>query len=279
LHRYYDIFNAYDGINNLYTVNANAGIAPVAVSQDIIDLILAARDAYEITGGMTNIAMGPILRIWHEYRSHGMANPEYATLPCAERLKEAAQFMDMRHVIIDEQEGTVFLELPGMCLDVGSVAKGFAAYLAMEAGAEAGMETMLISAGGHVVAMGYPPGRGFWNIGVANPDGGEPSHVDTLRTTNRTVSTSSGNLRYFTVDGQSLGHIVDPTTLHPAGGFKQVVVVHPVSWMADVLSTALFILPLDEGRDIAERAGAEALWIDMNDEWTYTDGYEALRGN
>jgi thiamine biosynthesis lipoprotein len=279
LHRYYDIFNAYDGINNLYTINSRAGIAPVAVSQDIIDLLLVAREAYEITEGMTNAAMGAVLRIWHEYRTYGIANPDYAALPSWEILAQAAELMDMSHVIIDEAGGTVFLEAYGMSLDVGSIAKGFAAGLAAEAAAEAGMEAMLLSAGGHVVAIGTPPGRDAWNIGIANPDRttpGAPQTVDTLRATDVAVSTSSASLRYFTVDDGYLGHIIDPTTLHPPQRFAQVVVIHPVSWMADALSTALFILPLEEGQAMARQAGADALWIDIYNNWTYTAGYEIM---
>jgi thiamine biosynthesis lipoprotein len=285
LHRYFDIFNAYEGINNLYTINANAGVAPVAVSRDIIDLLTAAREAYMLTDGMTNAAMGSALRIWHEYRSRGIADPDYAVsgwvggLPPIEALEAAGELISMSYVIVDETAGTVFLENYGASLDVGSIAKGFAAGLAMEAATEAGMETMLLSAGGHVVAVGEPPGQDGWSIGVSNPRQNEPgasATIDTLRTTNTSVSTSSGNIRFFTVDGHSLGHIIDPNTLHPAERYLQVVVIHPVSWMADVLSTALFILPPEEGMAMAAENGAEALWIDLEGNWMFTAGYEDI---
>jgi len=267
LHIYYDIFNAYEGINNLYTVNANAGIAPVAVSQDIIDLLLAAREAYELTNGITNVTLGPVLRIWHEYRAYGIANPNYAALPSIESLTAAAELADISHLIIDEAAGTVFLEIPGMSLDVGSIAKGFAAGLVIEAAEEAGMENMLISAGGHIVAMGAPLGRETWAAGISNPfqnEPGQPAFGDTVNLSGGSVSTSSDNLRFFTVDGQSFGHIIDPTTLHPAEQFIQVTVMHADSWMADVLSTALFILPPEKGYALAEQAGAHAMWIDAD---------------
>jgi len=284
LHRYFDIFNEYEGINNLYTVNANAGIAPVVVSQDIIDLLLAAREAYEITDGMTNAAMGSVLRIWHEYRGHGAANPDYAVLPSLEALTAAAGLMDISRVIIDEAASTVFLEEHGMSLDVGSIAKGFAAGLVMEAAAQAGMENMLISAGGHVVAMGAPPGRDAWEAGIANPmfdadDPHAPAFGDLVFVSNGSVSTSSGDIRFFTVDGQSLGHIIDPTTLHPAQRFLQVTVIHKESWMADVLSTALFILPLEEGYALAERTGAHGMWIDIDGVHTVSGLYIPNQNN
>jgi len=273
LHRYYDIFNAYSGINNLYTVNANAGVAPVAVSRDIIDLLLAAHSAYELTDGMVNVALGPVLRIWHNYRTHSIANP-YATLPPIEALMAAAELTDMRHVVVDRDAGTVFLEIPGMSLDVGSIAKGFAAGLAVEAAAEAGMENMLLNAGGHIVAVGAPPERDAWTTGVANPfqaeqaGVSEPTFGDAISVSGVSVSTSSNDFRSFTVDGQSFGHIIDPTTLYPAERFVQVVVVHEESWLADVLSTALFILPLEKGYVMARQTGAHGIWIDAEGMYT-----------
>jgi len=271
LHRYYDIFNAYDGINNLYTINANAGVAPVAVNQDIIDLLLAAHVAYELTDGMVNVALGSVLRIWHEYR---ISNLDYATLPQIEALLVAAKLSDISHMVIDEDAGTVFLKIPGMSLDVGSIAKGFAAGLAMEAAAEAGMENMLLNAGGHIVAMGTPRERDAWTAGISNPfqtelaRGGEPTFGDALSVTGASVSTSNNSFRFFTVDGQSFGHIIDPTTLYPAERFVQVVVMHEESWMADVLSTALFILPLEKGYILAEQTGAYGIWIDAEGVYT-----------
>ena len=275
LHRYYDIFNAHGGINNIYTINANAGIEPVEVSQEIIDLLLAAKEAYRLTGGMTNVALGSVLRVWHDYRSYGLANPDYAALPSVEALLFANQLSDMSGVIIDAENGTVFLERAGMSLDVGSIAKGFAAELAVEAATEAGASNILLSAGGHIVTRGIPPGRTSWSVGVQNPDStpGASSIIDALLMTNSTVSISGGHLRFFDVDGQSFGHIIDPTTLLPASSHQMVAVVHPISWMADVVSTALFILPMEEGKVLANQLGVDALWIDFEGNFVATDGY------
>jgi len=276
LHRLYDIFNAYDGLNNLHTINANAGIEPVEVEQEIIDMLLAAREAYAITQGRTNPAMGSVLRIWHEYRMRGLAHPEDAVLPSIALLQEAAGRMTMDDVIIDENRRTVFLAEPGMSLDVGSVAKGFAAELALAAAREAGLRTALLNVGGHVVAMGTPPRREHWNIAVQNPKAGvgdAPSTVDTLSLTDATISISGSYQRFFIVNDQLFGHVIDPDTLMPADLFKQVTVIHRQSWMADALSTALFVLPREEGEVLAKATGAEAFWIDQDGQWFATPGY------
>ena len=88
-HQLYDIYNDYDGISNVKTINDNAGIAPVKVDRKIIDLLLFSKKAYEMTDGKVNAAFGAVLRIWHDHREAGIANPEQATLPDMEQLKEA----------------------------------------------------------------------------------------------------------------------------------------------------------------------------------------------
>ena len=276
LHRMYDIFNSHEGINNLHTINANAGIRPVEVELEIIDMLLAAREAYAITGGLTNATMGSVLRIWHDYRTRGVAHPEAATMPPMSALREAAERISMDDLVIDEAGRTVFLRKPGMSLDVGSIAKGYAAGLAMAAAGEAGLQTALLSVGGHVVAMGAPPRQGHWNVGVQNPElglDGVPSIVDTLALADMTISISGAYQRFYVVAGHFLGHIIDPGTLMPADLFKQVAVVHPQSWMADALSTALFIMPRGEGEALAAGTGAEVFWIDIDGNWFATPGY------
>ena len=103
LHRLYDIYNTYPGINNLKTVNDNAGVRPVEVDQRIIDLIESAREWRARTGGKANIAMGAVLRIWHDYREHGRDFPDEASLPPMEELVKAARHTDLEKVVVDKE--------------------------------------------------------------------------------------------------------------------------------------------------------------------------------
>jgi len=279
LHRLYDIFNDYEDFNNLYTINAGAGISPVGVSQEIIDMLIVAREAYDFTGGRTNAALGPVLSIWHEYRAQALTYPEAAQIPSLSALDGAAANISMTDVVIDAGNRTVFLRYQDMSLDVGSIAKGYAAGLAMAAATEAGLQSALLNIGGHVVTAGSPPGREHWNVAIQNPNAGidgAPPAVDVINLTDATVSISGVHQRFYVVGEQTFGHIIDPDNLMPADLFTQVAVIHPQSWLADVLSTALFILPREEGAELARAAGAEALWIDPDGNWFYTPGYEAL---
>ena len=107
-HKLYDIYYEYDGVNNLKTVNKNAGVAPVKVEREIIDLILYAKEMYDLTDGLTNVAMGSVLSIWHDYRERGIADPASAAIPPMKDLETAALHTDIDKVLIDEKNSTVY---------------------------------------------------------------------------------------------------------------------------------------------------------------------------
>jgi thiamine biosynthesis lipoprotein len=132
LHKLYDIYSDYEGINNIKTINDNAGIEPVKVDKQIIDLIKFSKEWYNRTGGKTNIAMGSVLRIWHDYREEADRNPANAKIPPMEELLEASEHTDIDRVIVDEENSTVYLDDEKMRLDVGAVAKGYAVEVVIE---------------------------------------------------------------------------------------------------------------------------------------------------
>ena len=259
-HRLFDIYNDYEGINNLKTVNDNAGVAPVTVDSAIIQLLLDCRGYYELTGGMVNVAMGSVLSLWHEARNHGLANPDEAQLPDAEALAAAAEHCSFDNIIIDEENSTVYISDPLASLDVGAVAKGWAAQRVAE-NAPGGL---LISVGGNVCATGAKSDGTPWVVGVQNPSGGD--YLKKISVTGGAVVTSGDYQRTYTVDGVDYHHIIDPATGMPAQYWRSVTVVCADSALADVLSTALFLLPLDEGRILAEQCSAKVLWLDKSGE-------------
>ena len=122
-HRLYNIYESYEGLSNIKTINENAGTSPVKVDKRIIDLLLFGKEMYKLTGGKVNIALGPVLKIWHEYRENGINNPESAKLPGQRELTDAAGHTDIDSIVIDTDNNTV-LEDKDMSLDVGAIAKG-----------------------------------------------------------------------------------------------------------------------------------------------------------
>ena len=268
-HQLFDIYNDYDGLNNLKTVNDNAGIAPVVVDRAIIDLLLDCREYYELTGGLVNVAMGSVLVLWHEARNDGLNDIANAYLPDSGKLSEAAEHTDFSNLVIDEAASTVFLTDPQMRLDVGAVAKGWSAQRA----AENAPTGLLISVGGNVCATGPKDENGTpWRVGVQNPDGGD-SYLHTLNITGGSVVTSGDYQRCYLVDGKIYHHIIDPDTLYPSEYWRSVTILCADSGLADALSTALFLLPYEEGLALAETCGAEALWVNEAGEQFYTPGF------
>lgn len=271
-HRLFDIYHEYEGINNLKTVNDMSGIAPVQVDGEIIRLLTDCRDYYELTGHLVNTAMGSVLSMWHEARTAGLDDPASAALPDPYSLEEAGRHTSWDDVILDPQASTVFLTDPELRLDVGAVAKGWS----VQQVARKAPEGLLISVGGNVCATGPKDASGTpWVVGITDPDGGS-EYLHTLNITDQAVVTSGDYQRYYVVDGKVYHHIIDPNTLFPGEQWRAVTVVCPDSGLADALSTALFLMPREEGQQLLEQCGAVAMWMDAEGNLFYSPGFEDL---
>lgn len=255
-HRLFDIYNTYEGINNLKTVNDQAGIAPVKVDEEIISLLSDCVELYHLTDGRVNVAMGSVLRLWHTARQESLNNPEAAYIPSEEALSKASAHTDIECLVIDRENATVFLTDPEMSLDVGAIAKGWAGQKV----AESTPEGILISLGGNVVATGPKEKDTPWVVGVQDPKGSDIRQ--TLHLHKGAVVTSGDYQRTYRVEGKDYPHIIDPQTGMPGMLWSSVTVVCEDSALADALSTALFLMPLEEGKALALACGANALWID-----------------
>lgn len=270
-HQLFDIYNDYEGINNLKTVNDNAGIAPVKVDDSIIQLLLDCKTYYELTNGRVNVAMGAVLRLWHESRKDGEDDPLNAYLPDTDDLQDASLHASIDDIIIDRGESTVYLSDPELQLDVGSVAKGWAAQRVAES-LESGI---LISVGGNVCSTGPKDTEGTpWVIGIDNPD--QEGYLHTVYVSRGSVVTSGDYQRWYMVDGELYHHLIDPETLYPGKYWRSVSIVCEDSGLADALSTALFLLPLQEGQALLDKCDAEALWLDADGQLYYSPGFQEL---
>lgn len=271
-HRLFDIYNDYEGIHNLKTVNDQAGVSPVAVDRAIIRLLMDCKDYYALTGGKVNAAMGSVLSLWHEARELSVQNPSNARIPDTRALSLAAGHMDFDSVEINEAASTVYITDPETSLDVGAIAKGWAVQL-VAASAPAGM---LISVGGNVCATGSKYSDGTpWVVGIQNPDN-SGKYLHTISISGGAVVTSGDYQRVYTVGDEKYHHIIDPDTQMPSAHWHSVTVVCPDSGLADALSTALFLLPLDVGQALAEQCGAQVLWLDGDGNEFMTPGFRDL---
>lgn len=275
-HKLYDIYNTYEGINNIRTINANAGIEPVKVDQEIIDLLKFSIELYDKTDGQINIAMGSVLSIWHNYRSYGIDNPSEAALPSMENLQEAAKHTDIHNIIIDEEASTVYLADPEMSLDVGSIGKGYAVQMVAEYARELGYNNLVINCGGNVAAIGTRGDDSYWKFGIQNPDlEAENPVLKTVSFIDNCLVTSGDYQRYYVVDGVEYCHIIDPDTLMPADTFSSVSIITNHSGLADALSTALFNMTYEEGLELINSIdGAEAIWVFEDGTIKYSENFK-----
>lgn len=273
-HQLFDIYNSYEGINNLKTINDNAGTAAVTVDRVIIDLLLDCKEYYAVTGGVVNAAMGSVLHLWHEARNDGIDDPMNAYLPDAAALSNAAQHISMDSVMIDESASTVFITDPDTRLDVGAIAKGWATERAAQ-NAPAGL---LISVGGNVRATGAKDENGTpWVVGIQNPDDAESYlHSIYIYAERGSVVTSGDYQRTYAVDGTLYHHIIDPDTLYPSTFWRSVTIVCADSGAADALSTALFLMDYEDGLALLTQFDAEAMWVTPDGTLLYSPGFEEL---
>ena len=271
-HELFDIYNDYEGVNNIKTINDNAGIAPVEVDQAIIDLLLDCKRYYDLTGGKVNAAMGSVLYLWHEARNDGINDPQHAALPSMEALQEAANHCSFDSVIIDETAKTVYITDQETRLDVGAIAKGWATQRA----AENAPDGMLISVGGNVCATGPKLADGTpWVIGIQDPDASD-KNLHTVFVTENSVVTSGDYQRTYVVEGKPYHHIIDPDTRMPGTYWRSVSIICHDSGLADALSTALFLMDREEGEALALSCGAEVFWVDAAGQEFMTDGFEKM---
>ncbi len=255
----FDIYHSYSGITSLKDVNEKAALSPVRVDKTTLALLLYGKEVYALTDGAVNICMGSVLSIWHEYREEGKQ------LPPADKLKKAAAHCNMNDLIIDEKNGTVYFADSEMKLDVGAVAKGFAAQRAKEYAQQNLWDAALINLGGNVVTFGTKPDGSKWNVQIENPNPKSSEALQTLAVTDTAVVTSGDYQRYYEVDGKRYCHIIDPQTLMPAQRYSSVSVVYDDAARADALSTALFIMSEEAGRKLLSKyPDIKVYWVNKD---------------
>lgn len=279
LHRLFNRYESYEGVNNIKTINDNAGIAPVAVAPEILDLLEMSRVWGGKVGGVVDVTLGPVLEIWHRYREEGLADPATARVPTRDELEEALSLTGLSDLVIDREAGTVFLKRKGMSLDVGAMAKGVACAIVARELREAGLDSVIVSSGSSVAVVGKPRDgvRTSFGVGIQNPDGNvndeSEASLDTIFVHDNAIGTSGDYQRYYTVEGVRYHHLVDPATLFPADHVRAVTVLYPDAGIGDLLSTALFLLPLEEGQALCRSIpGLEAVWVLKDGTLLATDG-------
>lgn len=269
------LFDRYDPdsmVSHLNQTAGQAGLDPPAAFTRLLRLTL---DRQQRSSGV-NIAMGGVLSLWKTARETGL-------LPTNSSITQA--LAHSAPSVIHIENGRVSLTDPYASLDLGAVAKGFAADEVAAVLQDSGLSCFLLNCGSStIVSSGTPPDAAGWRIAVKNPEAvlpltdqtDPPSYLGTLLLADRSLGVSGDYQQYFCQDGIYYSHILCPETGQPVRYYRQVCVLAPNGLDADYYSTALFALPYEESRAAAEEAGLEALWICSDGALLSTDGFPPL---
>ena len=244
--------------SDITRINAAAGMEPVQVHDDVFWLIERAIYFAEISEGAFDPSIGPLVSLW------GISgdNPR---VPSQEEIDAALSLVNWRDIELDRERRSVFLKRPGMALDLGGIAKGYAADEAARIIREARLKRALIDLGGNIVSYGVKQDKSPWKIGLQNPQYGanRGSYIGIISSWDQSVVTSGVYERNFINDGQLYHHLFFPFNGYPAsGGLLAVTVISCISMDADALSTAAFVLGYEKGRALIDSiAGAEAVFV------------------
>jgi thiamine biosynthesis lipoprotein len=241
--------------SELERVNRMAGMEAVQVHGDLLELVERALYYAGISGGAFDPAVGPLVKLW----GIGSDAPH---IPSQEEIAGLLPLVNRQDIEIDRRNMTVFLRQPGMRLDLGAVAKGYAADEAVAIIRGAGIKRAVIDLGGNIFAYGEKEDGSPWRIGIQNPLGNRGDYIGIAGVRNKTIVTSGVYERYIEAEGKRYHHLLSPETGFPAdNGLLSVTVIADSSLDADGLSTAAFVLGYEKGRALAESAGAEAVFV------------------
>ncbi|QIZ76972.1 FAD:protein FMN transferase [Ferrimonas lipolytica] len=275
LHKLGSDYDTYDNIVNIKAIN-NAPTEVHKIEPELAEIIAAGIEWHQLSDGYFNIAIGPVVQVWRRYRNQctalKMANDD-CLIPTDKELIDAIKYSDISNIKLNKTVGTVSMA-EGMSLDLGGIAKGWMAEQVYQQLVDAGVASFVINAGGNIRHFGQHPEKRLFTTAIEDPickkANFEPAKCNQFDNQFHEIVAaediavvSSGNyLKYFTVDNVDYHHIINPKTLFPkTTGISTTVVLNDNHIYADVLSTTLFLMPLDKAIKMAEDLQyVEAVW-------------------
>ena len=258
-------------VSGVVAINRQAGIEPVKVRPDLIEVLEKALYYAELSGGAFDPTIGPLVKLW------GIGT-DTQHIPDDDEISTALALVDWRDLIIDREEGTAFLRREGMALDLGAIAKGYAADEALRIAREGRVKRAVFDFGGNIAVLGWREVKGKellpWRIGIQNPLNGRGTYIGVLPVHDTSVVTSGVYERNFELDEKRYHHLLSTVNGYPVeNGLLSVTIVADSSTDADALSTAVFTLGFELGKVLIDSiADTEAIFIFDDNSVQITDG-------
>ena len=249
------LMSNYKADSALSEVNREAARHPVAVDPELFGFLVEAMRYSRESGGAFDITVGPLMKAWGFFNGEGRVPDETG-------LASARRHVGAGHVVLDPAARTIAFDDPGVELDLGGIAKGYAVDRAVGVLRERGVAAALVSAGGSTTyGLGAPPGREAWDVALQDPLDSRKTAL-TLRLKNRAISVAGSSEKFFEAGAMRYSHIMDPRTGRPAQGVLSAAVLAGTGTAGDALDDAFFVLGPDASRAyLRRRGGSEAYFF------------------
>ncbi|WP_316837802.1 FAD:protein FMN transferase [Pedobacter nutrimenti] len=258
-----ELLSTFKNTSQTSLINQYAGIKPVQVDQEVIDLIQRAQKISDITQGAFDISYGSIDKsLWN-------FDVNMTSLPDFETALQSVSLINYQNVIIDTQNRTVMLKHEGMRIGFGGIGKGYAADKAKQALQNIGIEHGIVNAAGDLITWGNQPDGRPWTIGIADPDQSDRP-FSALNISNMAIATSGNYEKYATINGRRYSHTIDPKTGLPVSGIKSVSILCPSAELADALATPVIVMGAQVGLDMINQLRQVACIIIDDQDQLYT---------
>lgn len=232
--------------SDIWNLQKNAGVQPVKVLDETLEVIQLSIEHSELTNGVFDITIGPLVDLW-------AIDPPEGYIPTEEELETILPKVDYEKLIINEGNKTVFLEDEGMIANLGAIAKGYIADEVKEVLIENGVENAIINLGGNVLLVGGRPDNTSFKIGIQDPNSERGRYLGVVSAEDISIVSSGDYERYFEVEGNRYHHILNPITGYPADNeLRQVNILSENSALGDGLSTSVFLMGLEDGMALVE---------------------------
>lgn len=250
--------SAFKPESEISRLSRKAGQGFQRLHADTFELIQKAIRFSEMSCGAFDITIRPLVELWG-------INKKGSFVPSDEEIRDVCELIDYHTIQIDNRTSSAFLEKPGQSVDLGGIAKGYAADEVRRILCENGIRSAMINLGGNVAAVGRRPDGNPWRIGIQNPLAPTGEYLGVLSVVNQTVVTSGCNEQFFIKDGVRYHHILNPRTGRPVqNSLLSVTAVCENSADADALTTALFVLGPEKGISLLKDVNAEAIFVFMD---------------
>jgi len=257
------LLTTFNNSSQTNRINESAGLNPVKVDKEVVDLIQRSKRISEITQGAFDITYGSIdKRLWNFDKT-------LTELPDAITAKKLVRLINYNNVIVDDRKSTVYLKEKGMRIGFGGIGKGYAAEKAKMVLQNRGIKSGIVNAAGDLTVWGVQPGGKPWTIGIANPDAARQpfSHLDI---TNTSIATSGNYEKFVMINGKKYSHTIDPKTGLPVTGIKSVTIICPNAEIADAMATPVMIMGVKVGLDMVNQVKNLACIIIDDDDRIHT---------